>query len=434
MTGRWRPELPDGRPTYAVRYHAAHSARRLLHVDPREARPVVEVSDGDRDYDAVVDLLGSGPDAAEFVVESEEDGTAVLRFVTAPTAVDRTRTSLHGHLPARSRLDRQRRPRVRCKAASHRCRIRLGPQPASLPPAAPTPSPSTRYARMPACLPGAGARRHRGRLRHFVADRVPTCSVLPAGEVDRQLVHRLRHGRPDRWPASRPGFAADVRTFLDGYRMAGVAGGVATSAGRTRTSSSRSAPGRTGSTPTSSETCSTWCPPGCCRTAVGALPPRPLHVRHTGLPEPTVRRRARGAGRRHRARDEVPPLRRVRQESSPPGSCGSMTFEIAQLANDPDVPERGVLHVSVGWAMSLAAPLASPRCADGSAPRQASPRRWRRISPPACARALHEPTRRRPGDRARGRLGRGARRPDVLQRTTRQRGLSAHCHRPALTC
>jgi len=41
---------------------------------------VVEVTDGDRDYDPVPDLLGSSPTAADFVVETEEDGTAVLRF------------------------------------------------------------------------------------------------------------------------------------------------------------------------------------------------------------------------------------------------------------------------------------------------------------------------------------------------------------------
>jgi hypothetical protein len=80
LTGRWRPGLADGRPTYAAEYDASLPASLLLAVDPRDARPVVEVSDGDRDYNPVLDLLGSGPSAAEFVVETEEDGTTVLRF------------------------------------------------------------------------------------------------------------------------------------------------------------------------------------------------------------------------------------------------------------------------------------------------------------------------------------------------------------------
>ena len=231
--------FPDGRPTYAVSRPRGTSARRLLHVDPREARPVVEVSDGDRDYDAVVDLLGSGPDAAEFVVESEEDGTAVLRFGDSTYGRRLTWTSLHGHLPARSRLDRQRRPRVRCGAASHRCRIRLGPQPAPCH-RRHRPEPIDKAARMLRMPSGC---------RSAPSPRTTTApSWRTAPDVQRAA------GRT-RWTALYtafvtvdrigglqvdPGFAADVRTFLDGYWMAGVDGGVATSAGRTRTSSSRS--------------------------------------------------------------------------------------------------------------------------------------------------------------------------------------------------
>ncbi|MET9271383.1 baseplate J/gp47 family protein [Kribbella sp. NPDC003557] len=77
---RWRPALPGGRPTYAVPFDDSAPAVGQLAVEPSDARPVVEVSDGDRDYDPVVDLLGSDPDAAEFVVEPEDDGTATLRF------------------------------------------------------------------------------------------------------------------------------------------------------------------------------------------------------------------------------------------------------------------------------------------------------------------------------------------------------------------
>jgi hypothetical protein len=78
--GRWLPLLPGGRPTYAASYDDGAPATRQLTLDPRAATPVVKLSDGDRDYDPVVDLLGSEPDAAEFVVEPEDDGTTRLRF------------------------------------------------------------------------------------------------------------------------------------------------------------------------------------------------------------------------------------------------------------------------------------------------------------------------------------------------------------------
>ncbi|WP_329000238.1 baseplate J/gp47 family protein [Kribbella sp. NBC_00709] len=78
--GRWLPVLPGGRPTYAAAYDVSAPATRQLALDPRAATPLVEVNDGDRDYDPVVDLLGSGADAAEFVVEPEDDGSTRLRF------------------------------------------------------------------------------------------------------------------------------------------------------------------------------------------------------------------------------------------------------------------------------------------------------------------------------------------------------------------
>ncbi len=81
VAGRWRPGLPDGRPTYAVPYGPTLAASRLLDLDPRRARAAVTVSDGDRDYDVTgFDLLGSAADAADFMVETEEDGTTLLRF------------------------------------------------------------------------------------------------------------------------------------------------------------------------------------------------------------------------------------------------------------------------------------------------------------------------------------------------------------------
>lgn len=92
VAGRWRPELPDDRPTWALRYRDllppdSRGTRRrspaaaLLDLDPRDALPWVEVVDEDgNDYDPVADLLGSLPEDPHFVVETEDDGTVTLRF------------------------------------------------------------------------------------------------------------------------------------------------------------------------------------------------------------------------------------------------------------------------------------------------------------------------------------------------------------------
>jgi hypothetical protein len=93
--GRWRPGLPDGRPTYAVPYddlvtgsdgiRRRPSARALLAVDPRAALPAVEVwpendPQDDKRFHPRLDLLGSDPDDRDLVVEADDDGSAVLRF------------------------------------------------------------------------------------------------------------------------------------------------------------------------------------------------------------------------------------------------------------------------------------------------------------------------------------------------------------------
>ncbi len=80
IAGRFRPALPEGRPTYAVAYDPAAPATCLLDLDPRQAYPDITISDGDRIYNPVLDLLASAPSAAEFVVETEEDGETSLRF------------------------------------------------------------------------------------------------------------------------------------------------------------------------------------------------------------------------------------------------------------------------------------------------------------------------------------------------------------------
>ena len=93
--GHWRPPLPDGRPTYAVPYtefvtdldglRVRPSATALRAVDPRQALPCVTVApENDSEDDHVFrprpDLLASDADDRGLVVEPEDDGTATLRF------------------------------------------------------------------------------------------------------------------------------------------------------------------------------------------------------------------------------------------------------------------------------------------------------------------------------------------------------------------
>lgn len=83
---RWRPTLPGGRPTWAVPFETAAaggvpSAAALLDLDPRHALPAVTVQDAEgNDYQPRVDLLASLPEEGHFVAECEEDGTTTLRF------------------------------------------------------------------------------------------------------------------------------------------------------------------------------------------------------------------------------------------------------------------------------------------------------------------------------------------------------------------
>jgi hypothetical protein len=81
VAGRWRPTLPEGRPTWAVAFDARLPARRQVELDPRLALPSIEVRDEDgNDYDPMPDLLGSLGEDAHFVVEPDDDGTTTLRF------------------------------------------------------------------------------------------------------------------------------------------------------------------------------------------------------------------------------------------------------------------------------------------------------------------------------------------------------------------
>jgi hypothetical protein len=81
---RYRPRLQEAELTYAVPY--AHDqaqnqpASRALLQDPRDAIPMVNLYDGEGLWWARRDLLSSDRFALDFVVETESDGFAYLRF------------------------------------------------------------------------------------------------------------------------------------------------------------------------------------------------------------------------------------------------------------------------------------------------------------------------------------------------------------------
>ncbi|SHN52971.1 putative baseplate assembly protein [Geodermatophilus obscurus] len=78
----YRPRLPGTGLTFHHAYHPAVPAARQLVRDPRIARPCLTVSINGETWEPspVGDLLGSGPDDRHFVTEIERDGTAWLRF------------------------------------------------------------------------------------------------------------------------------------------------------------------------------------------------------------------------------------------------------------------------------------------------------------------------------------------------------------------
>ena len=81
---RFRPPL-QGRPlTQATLYDAALPASQSLAVGPASSQPVIflhsKLNADEANWEPQRDLLGSAPDAPEFVVEIESDDTAYLRF------------------------------------------------------------------------------------------------------------------------------------------------------------------------------------------------------------------------------------------------------------------------------------------------------------------------------------------------------------------
>jgi hypothetical protein len=78
--GDYRPSLPDRDVTQAAPLPAGLPVAAALRQDPRAALPVVRLEAPGEAWSCVRDLLGSGPDATDFVVEAEDDGSARLRF------------------------------------------------------------------------------------------------------------------------------------------------------------------------------------------------------------------------------------------------------------------------------------------------------------------------------------------------------------------
>ncbi len=83
-TGNYRPRLRLTGITCQVAYDDASARLQpvagLLDQDPRKALPVVSLNDGSEDWTVQRDLLDSDRFATDFVVETERDGTAQLRF------------------------------------------------------------------------------------------------------------------------------------------------------------------------------------------------------------------------------------------------------------------------------------------------------------------------------------------------------------------
>jgi hypothetical protein len=224
VSGRWRPVLPGGRPTYAVPFDPDVPATRQLRIDPRQAAPVVEVTDGDRDYDPVPDLLGSSPSAADFVVETEEDGTTRLRF-------------------GDGRYGRRPDPDLEHVATVRRGGGSLGNiGPEAITRIRPGDS-AVRAVRNPLAAVGGADPEPTEKVRQDaphafrVQERAVTAADYGSLVTERLAGIQRAQGRM-RWTGSwytafvtvdREGgeqvttdFAGDVRDFLDGYRMAGV--------------------------------------------------------------------------------------------------------------------------------------------------------------------------------------------------------------------
>jgi len=79
-TRPYRPHLAQRPVTFASPIDLEHSAGASLHNDPRRALPAVTLEGEDRVWEPVRDLLGSGRFEPVFVLETEDDGSARIRF------------------------------------------------------------------------------------------------------------------------------------------------------------------------------------------------------------------------------------------------------------------------------------------------------------------------------------------------------------------
>lgn len=78
--GPWRPLLPEGPLARRAPADPTAPATALLAVDPADTLPEVTLVHGTTTWTPVPDLLGAGPSDPVFVVETEDDGTARIRF------------------------------------------------------------------------------------------------------------------------------------------------------------------------------------------------------------------------------------------------------------------------------------------------------------------------------------------------------------------
>lgn len=78
--GRYRPALQRAPLTFAAAVNGAQSATAILNPDPWKALPELHVSGPEGEWNVRYDLLGSGASDRHFVVEMEENGLANLRF------------------------------------------------------------------------------------------------------------------------------------------------------------------------------------------------------------------------------------------------------------------------------------------------------------------------------------------------------------------
>lgn len=81
---RYRPQLQETNPTYQQIYNHSKDSQSpvtgQLTQDPRQALPAVQLSDGGETWTPQLDLLDSDRFATDFVVETNNQGRATLRF------------------------------------------------------------------------------------------------------------------------------------------------------------------------------------------------------------------------------------------------------------------------------------------------------------------------------------------------------------------